>query len=355
MFLFRSFLMAVVLLLITSFWTETSHAQMSAGITIIPAFVEELVDPGAERTFTFVVTNESGEDKEYFIYARDIKGVEDGGRPIFADPNEEKTGFELTQWLSLGESSIRVPAGSSVEIPVTMRVPQDASPGSHFGGVFVSVEPPRLREIGAGVGYEVASVISIRISGDVIDTARVRAFSTDRLVYGDGNISFDAKIENQGNILIRPSGPVTITGMFGGQPQVFMVNDNRAGVFPGTVRDFEFDVTLDGFAFGRYEAVLALSYDAAYGQKTIDSSVVFWVFPAKILLIVLGVFAAIFLIGYALVRYYINQAIMRASGGRRIVSARYRRRGGVSRVLFVFVSVMSALALFLVALLILLA
>jgi hypothetical protein len=338
-------------LFLTSVPLFSVHAQASAGITLIPATIEKPADPGAVLAETLTVTNESNEDKEYYIYKRDIKGVESGGVPIFAEEGAEKTGYEMSEWVSLVADRVPVPAGASVQIPVTITVPSEASPGSHFAGIFVSVEPPRLREIGAGVGYEVASILSIRISGDVVDTARIRSFSTDKLLYGTKDVHFVARIENQGNILMRPRGPITITGMFG-KPEVFTVNENLAGVFPGTTRDLTFDWKSEGFGFGKYEAVIALTYDGNGGQKTIDSTLVFWVFPIKIMLSILAGFLAIFVLGYVFTKYYIRQAIMRASGGRRIATQRYRKQVGVSRFAFVFISVMTVMVIFLIVLLI---
>ncbi len=331
---------------------SSALAQDNAGITLIPATIEERADPGTTQSHTLKITNVSGADKEYFIYKRDITGVEAGGVPLFAEEGTERTGFELTDWLVLPTEPLKVPAGATVELPVVINVPADASPGSHFGGIFVSAEPPKLRETGAGVGYEVVSVVSIRISGDVIDTARVRSFSTDKLLYGAKNVQFTAKIENQGNIMIRPRGPVTITSMFGSEPVVITVNDNQAGVFPGTMRDINFEWNDESLGFGRYEAILALAYDGEDGQKTIDASLIFWVFPIKVMLGFLAGLIIIVVGGYAFTKYYINQAIMRAAGGRRIVPQRYRRQVGVSRFTFVFTAIMAAVVLFLLILLI---
>lgn len=331
---------------------QTTNAQDSAGITLIPATIEEAADPGSSLTQTLKVTNESNVDKEYFLYTKNIRGVNAGGAPLFAEEGSEETGFELTDWLIIQTEPLTVPAFSSVEIPVTINVPVDATPGSHFGGIFVSVEPPKLREIGAGVGYEVASIISIRISGDIIDTARVRSFSTDKLLYGTKEVQFTARIENQGNILIRPRGPLTITSVFGGKPEVMTVNENLAGVFPGTARDINFTWSSDGFGFGKYEAVLALAYDGKDGQKTIDATVIFWVFPIKVMAGILFAIVTVVFLGYVLTRYYINQAIMRSAGGHRIVPTRYRRQVGVSRFAFIATAILATLILFLLVVLI---
>lgn len=323
-----------------------------AGITVVPTTIEQAADPGAVIQESLVITNESTEEKEYYIYKRDIVGVEAEGVPVFAEEGAEKTGYELTEWIQLQTEPIRVGPGQKFTLPVTINVPSSASPGSHFGAVFVSAEPPKLRSIGAGVGYEVGSIISIRINGDIVDNARVRSFSTDKLFYGSKNVSFTAKIENQGNILIRPRGPVTITSMFSSKPRNVLVNESQAGVFPGAMRDFNFTWSEEGLGFGRYEAVLALSYDGDGGQKTIDSTLVFWVFPGKVMFVVLGIFLGIFLVGYVLTKYYINQAIMRAAGGRRISPQRYRKQVGVSRFTFVVVALLVVLVLFLIILLI---
>jgi hypothetical protein len=326
-------------------------AQESAGITLIPAMIEEAANPGDSLNQVLKVSNESNVEKEYFLYKRNIKGVDAGGVPLFSEEGEDVTGFELADWIEIQAEPLKVPANATVELPVTIRIPEDASPGSHFGGIFISAEPPKLREIGAGVGYEVASVVSIRISGDVIDTARIRSFSTDKLLYSTKDVRFIAKIENQGNILIRPRGPLTITSIFGGKPEVITVNESLAGVFPRTMRDLAFSWNSEGFGFGKYEAVLALAYDGEDGQKTIDATAIFWVFPIKVMATGLAIVIGISVLGYALTRYYINQAIIRAAGGHRIVSPRYRRQVGVSRFTFVMTALLATLILFLLVIL----
>lgn len=332
-----------------------AHAQgaQEAGIKLVPATIEKPANPGDVIVEELTVTNISNEDKEYYIYKRDIQGVEEGGVPVFADEGAEKTGYEMVDWMEFQSEPIKVPAQGEIKFPLTIRVPETASPGSHFAGIFISVEAPRLREIGAGVGYEVASIVSIRIAGDIVDNARIRSFSTDKLFYGSKDVEFSIKIENQGNILIRPRGPLMISSMFGGDPDVVMVNENLAGVFPGTVRDLEpFVWKEESIGFGRYEAVLALVYEGEFGQKTIDASLVFWVFPVKVIVPILIGFLSIFLIGYLFTKYYINQALMRAAGGRRIPTQRYRKQVGISRFAFVFVALMAVLVLFLIVLLI---
>lgn len=332
--------------------THTVYAQSSAGIKLLPVEIDKTVSPNDTFTENITVQNLSDQDKDYYLYKRNISGVEDGGVPLFAQDDAEKTGYELTDWFTIQTEPIHVLAHGSYVIPVSFAIPSTVTPGSHFGAVFISAEPPKLRENGAGVGFEVATIINFRVSGIVSDEARIRSLSTDKLFYSSKEVSFSAKIENKGNILIRPHGPLTITSMFGGTAKVISVNDNLAGVFPGTVRDYVFNWKETGLGFGRYEAVLALVYDGNDGQKTIDATTVFWIFPANVIIsIIIGAIVLIVL-GYFGTKYYINQAIIRASAGRRLPTKQYRRQVGVSRLTFVMITLMAIVALFLIVLLI---
>lgn len=332
--------------------SEEVSAQ-GAGIKVIPAVIETQAEPGQVLTETVVVTNLNEEEKQFYVYKRDIVGTEAGGVPIFADENAPKTGFELTEWVSFLSEQITLAPGAEYTLPITITVPMDASPGSHFGGVFVSAEPPRLRQTGAGVGYEVASILSIRIAGDVTDSARIRSFSTDKLFYGTKDVSFLIKIENQGNILIRPRGPMTIRNMFGGEVANLLVNDTLRGVFPNTVEDLVVEWKEEEPGFGRYEAVVALAYDGDGGQKTIDAVVTFWIFPSKIIIPVLVGLAVFFAAIYLFTKMYISQQVARTTGVRRIVSRRGGRRSGLSRFMFVFMVMFTVSILFLILLLLL--
>jgi hypothetical protein len=323
----------------------------AAGIALEPATIEQLATTGETINETLTITNLNSQEKQYFLYIKDIKGVDSGGTPIFADPNAPQTGFEVSSWVHLDKTSYTLGPNQQLSIPVQIAVPENASPGSHFGGIFASVEPPKIREIGAGVGYEVASIISIRIKGKVNDSARVRSFYTDKLLYGSKNVNFTAAIENQGNILIRPRGPLTITGMFGGKPEVITVNNDQAGVFPGATRELKFSWHGDGLGFGRYKAVLALLYDGNGGQRTIDATTIFWVFPMKVIIPAAIALGIILLLGYFGTRMYVRSAVMRAAGSRKIAPQRYRKQVGISRGLFVTISILVVVLLFLIVVL----
>ena len=333
----------------------TASAQDSAGVSINPATIEDSADPGQFIETSIDITNLSGTAQEYYVFARDIIGVRDGNAPEFAEEGREQTGFELSTWVTLPEEPYTLEPGGRVTVPVTIQVPDNASPGSHFGGVFVSIEPPRLRTVGASVGYEVASIISLKISGDAITNAQIREFSTDKIIHGLTDVNFNVRLQNTGNVLVRPHGPLEVYNMFGSRVYEASFNDSLGGVFPGTIRDFKIAWRDENPGFGRYQAVLALVYEDDNGNRTIDATVSFWILPLNIIFPAAIVLAVLLVVSYIGVRIYVRRAVQSASGGRRQLARTRRKSKQVSVLMLVSVVLLTVTALFLILLLLMFA
>ncbi len=348
----RAIFLSIVLLGSFIFTTTPALAQSSggAGVGLSPAVIEEPMGPGETRQFNLEISNLSATDQTYYLFRKDITGVRPGGVPIFAEENAERTGFELSEWITLGVTEVDVPVNESAVVSFILEVPENASPGSHFGGVFVSVEPPKLRSTGAAVGYEVANIISIRVAGEALESAQIRQFSTDKYLYGSTNIKFLVRIENEGNVLVRPTGPLEVNNMFGKQVALLNFNESLSGVFPNTDRDFEITWEDESPGFGRYEAVLSTSYGSEGQKNTISSTVTFWILPMNILVPAIIILAVILLSIYVGVKLYIRRtmAVMSAGKTRRLVKS---RRHNEFPLLMVIVSMLTVTALFLIILL----
>lgn len=325
-------------------------SAQGAGVSITPATIEETLEPGVSKTYSLNVENLSSNDQKYYVFTRNISGVKDGGVPVFADSNLERTGYELSDWIELPISEIDIPEKEKSGFEFTISVPENASPGSHFGGVFISVEPPKIDKSGAAVGYQVANIISIRVAGDAVEEASIRQFSTSKFFHGSQNVDFSARIENTGNVLVRPIGPLEVYNMLGKKVGTVMFNEERAAVFPNDTREFaNINWKGDSPGFGRYEAILSAEYGDTGAKKTMSSTVTFWVLPMSIIGPALGVLAFILLLTFIFVRVYIKRSLAHLSPGRRIV--RTRRRKGSSTTLLIVVITLTVTALFLIVLL----
>lgn len=345
-------IITALLLSVFIFVPEVTNAQ-NAGVRISPATIEETVEPGITKTYDIEIENLNNFEQEFFLFTRNIRAVGEGGLPIFANSRWEQTGYELADWITLPATNITIPANGREVIQVNMAVPIDAA-CSHFGGVFVSAEPPDIENSGAAVGYQVANIMSIRVNGDCIEEASIRQFSTGKFLYGSQDVDFEVRIENTGTVLVRPSGPLEIFNALGKKVGDITFNEPPAGVFPGDTRVFT-DVRWlgDGVGFGRYEAVLSPVYGEDGSRKTMSSTVTFWILPLGIIGPAFGVLAFILLVTIVAVRMYIKRALAQMNAGRRMV--RRRTKAGPSMSLLLTVSVLIVLALFLLVMLVLFA
>ncbi|MFZ2886898.1 MAG: hypothetical protein WA021_03710 [Minisyncoccia bacterium] len=298
-------------------------AQGVEGLQIKPAVIEDRADPGETYNFTVNVTNVSETERTFYLTAQDIRGLDDRGNPLFAEPGEG-TPYELSGWVSFPGASITLKGGESRNVPITVRVPREAAPGSHFGGVFFDIEPQQAESTGAAIALRVGSIIALRISGDTTEDARLREFSTEKRIYSTPNVGFNSRVENLGNVLLRPHGLIEITDMRGTNVATVRVNDTGAPIFPETDRVFTTSWNHDGFAFGRYQAIVSLVYGEDE-RKTITGTTAFWVLPLKPILTVLGTFLGIALVLYLYIRMYIRRKLGEM-GGNRSNADYYERR-----------------------------
>jgi len=347
-FFVRAFFLLVGILFIVQ--THEVLAQ-AAGAQILTKPIDELVTPGDVLTRTITLRNTTTGTQVFFFSVADIVDVRDDESPIFATPSNNPTEYELATWISVPTESVTLAPGASTEIAVKVTVPQSASPGSHFAEIFAGVEPPRLRQNGAGVGYKVGTIVTLRVKGEANETARIRSFATDHLVFGKPSVKFTTRVENPGNVLIKPHGPLEIFNMFGKRVAIINVNDNMNGVFPGHIRPFETIWDEKDFAFGRYQGIVSLIYGEHGHETTVSATLSFWVLPINIILPVLGILLFLILAMYFGVRLYIRRTLDAYNISQR--RSAYRRRStGVTRLTFVAVSLLLIIGIFLIAMLV---
>ncbi|MCA9366662.1 hypothetical protein KC887_00150 [Candidatus Kaiserbacteria bacterium] len=330
-----------------------SHAQQ-AGLSITPAMIEESpVVPGTSRQYNIKVENLNDFEQTFYVFTRNIKDVGQGGVPVFA-ADYEATGYELADWIQLPYGEVTIPAHEKINMPITITVPEDAAPCGHYGGIFFSADPPKIEKSGAAVGYQVASIVNVRVSGECIEQAIIRQFSTDKFLYGKQDVTFTARIQNQGNVHIRPYGPLEIYNSLGKQVGAITFNESQRAIFPGNTETFSgVHWQGDGVGFGRYEARLSPTYGENGAIKTMTSTVTFWILPWNIIGPALGVLAVLLLITFVAVRVYVKRTLAHLQvGNRRLV--RSRRRGGSSTML-ILTTMLVVIALFLLVLLVIFA
>ena len=234
------------------------------------------MDPGDRFSTSITVTNPASTPNQFTIGVQDISNIDQSGKPVFSSSSVPDYG--LSTWVTVPNPTVTIPAGGSVTVPFTIAVPKTAAPGGHYGAIFASYGATKPVLNGAGIGYQVGALIDLRIAGNANEQADVREFSTDKALYQSPNVTFTATVADEGNVLLRPRGPVDVTNMFGQKVGKIIMNDSNEAIFPGTSRTFTAQWIGNGFMVGQFNAVMGLSYgDTA--NKTTSASLSFWVIP----------------------------------------------------------------------------
>lgn len=319
--LFGSFFLIIFLAFIGLFFAVGDLSAQTTpdrdAIKTQPSIIEEVVDAGDVKSFTITVTNKSERTETFYPAVENMRGISDQGEPLFT--TEDETGFGLSEWASIDQSSVTLDPEESGKFSFTISVPEEAGPQGYYGAFFVSRLAPEQRQTGASVDIKVGTLLSFRIQGDAHEEAVIREFVIGKNIYQNNEkVEFTIVVENLGNVLARPRGVINLVNMFGDQVAQVVVNHPRpGGVFLGASRTFNVEWEPEGFNFGRIHAELDLTYGET-GERTISDKASFWVLPVRAMMfgaIGIIVFVATF---FVLVRIYIKHQIKRVTGGRKV-------------------------------------
>lgn len=198
--------------------------------------------------------------------------------------------------------------------------------------------------------------MNLRVAGDVIEEAQIREFAADSLIYSNPSVHFITKVRNLGNVLVRPHGLIQISNSTGKTIGTITLNESAGGIYPDTERDFDGAWNDDVFRFGRYHAVVSLSYGQE-GKKTISEDLSFWILPLKVIIPVLSVLLLIISLVYFSVRMHIKSQVREiertagaSSRGNKEMVKQLSARSPLSRLAFVAIVLLSFTIVFLLVL-----
>ena len=328
---YKKILLFLAIFLFIFIIADITQAQSSAGIKISPIKTEEMVDPGEVFKSQIKVTNESGETRTFYVYLRDFKSEGESGMAKLVIPGTEE-GYYLASWIDVSREGIELAPGQERVVPFTVNVPEDIGPGGYFGAIILGTEPPRIQqqneEKGAGmsIAQQTASLLLLRVKGDVFEEAHIREFNTDKDFYNTPFlVDFLIRIENTGNVHIKPHGAISIKNMFGKEVRVLKINENGGNILPRSIRRFNENTWEERSAFGKYTATLGVTYgvsvnDGGQGKNSLVAIKTFWIIPWRIIIPVFLTLLFISGIFILLIKLYKNKAVKKAM-----------RRAGISQ------------------------
>jgi hypothetical protein len=310
------------------FFTPLTYgAENGTTIKITPSIYDNpsfcLVKPGDVRSGQIQLTNDSRTEITLYAYLRDFKSEaeDETGVAKLVIPGSEEGNY-ISSWITISSEGMIIPPGGNRSVPFVINVPENVGPGGYYGAIVFGTQAPKPKpgeaDTGAaiGVSQQAASLILLQVEGKADERANIREFKTDKLFYSTPfSVNFSTKIENLGNVHVKPRGIIKIKNMLGREVASLMVNDKASNILPKSARLFT-NTWKDNFGFGKYEASLALSYgttpdQGGEGRKTLTMFWYFWVFPAKILISLISSLIILIALFVVFLRFYKKWAIKR--------------------------------------------
>ncbi|MFI6942791.1 WxL protein peptidoglycan domain-containing protein [Streptomyces sp. NPDC050418] len=179
-----------------------------------------MADPGTTLKDKVTVTNKADEPLTFKLYASDAYNTpRDGGFAVRA-LGEKQRG--IGAWAKPAKSRVTVPPKKSLDIPLTIKVPESAEPGDHPGALVALDEQidPAEGSVEVGVQRAVGARIYLRVGGPTVpglSVENVKMKHDKPLVpgFGKSTATITYTLHNRGNVTLNPKVELTAKGLFG--------------------------------------------------------------------------------------------------------------------------------------------
>lgn len=293
---------------------QASNANTAQGIEISPALVELNGAAGGTYAINLTVTNVTLTDLLYTVSVDDFTAKDETGTPQILLDSPLPESASIRNWVAT-PTTFTLKSRESRTVTAQVTIPANAEPGGHYGVVRFSGQAPEVEDTGVGLSASAGTLLLIRVDGDINEQASLASFFTaingnQTFLFETSPISFVTRINNEGNIHVKPVGSIEVKNAFGGIVTTIPLNAEKSNVLPDSIR--RFDTQYDGgWMIGYYTANLTLGYGTT-GQA-LTSTISFWVIPYRLILAALLVLVTVGYILSRLVKVYNKRIITKAT------------------------------------------
>jgi hypothetical protein len=330
---------SLIAVLIICFFVFKANAQAPASfdLTVSPVFFDLSANPGDNLTNKIRVRNNTQEDAVITI----------GLKKFTSDSNGDLTLSDLNDntisWIKFKSNTFVAKTNEWVDVPFEVSIPKDAA----FGYYWAVTLSETANGTTTKTGTQLTGVSAIPILLDVKKQGakaegKIVEFKTSSYINEYLPVDFTVRVQNTGNIHIRPQGNIFLRG--GGDKDLAILNVNNAqgAIIPNGQRSFIEEwsdgflvrepIVVDGqakldkngkpeqkltinwdkltsFRIGKYTADVILVFDNGTRDVSMEAKTDFWVFPYKIIGGILISLIIFIIIVRLILKAYIKKAI----------------------------------------------
>jgi P pilus assembly chaperone PapD len=240
-----------------SAWAQAQGSQNNIrGLTISPLTFD--IDTTSQRRVEREVRVDNITDTTLTLQgtARNFLPTGESSRPRIVD---EDTPYGITSWITITPAQFTLEPKKFIKLKISLDVPPNADPGGHYGAVTVKTVPNK----GTGqvaIVQEIATLLLVKVPGDIKEQASIESFAATPGITQRGPVKLHLRINNTGNMHIKPLANVTITNIFG--RKVAELPYEKGYVIPKSIRRYTTTWSPD-WVFGPYTATV----NVVYGQN----------------------------------------------------------------------------------------
>lgn len=307
-------------------------------ITVSPVFFDYAIEPGGIISDKIRVRNNTQDRLALRLDVKLLESAEDGAVSLKDAPTDS-----AASWVTFQTPRFTARPREWTDVPFSITVPNEAAFGYYLA---ISVNKDADA---AQIGQPVAKVSGAAAVPILLNVRREGAKAEGKLLeFKPQNglnqylpVLFTSKVENTGNVHIKPRGNVFIRS---NNKDIAILDINKANgnILPGGIRTFDTSwddgffvrepVVQDGqpkvdakgqpettlkiqwnkltsMRFGKYTANLLMVYDDGTRDVAIEGTTSFWVIPYTMLAILVGSLIVLFIVGRFLVRLYIKREL----------------------------------------------
>ncbi len=253
------------------------------------------IAPGESKTVIVNISNRLGSKRLFQFDAEDMTaggGENEGTIKLLGD---EVGPYTIKDYISVPYDRFYIENNERAVVPVTVSIPADAEPGGFYGSILTEVMPDETQVVEEDVAptaplvTRIGTLFYVTTPGEIAQEGSLVDFATlpDKSFYLGGPVNMGIVYENTGSVHLTPYGTVSVTNILG--DTVGLVELDPWYVMPQSVRTREISWDRE-FLLGRY--TVTADIERGYGNQTDTLSLVFWVFPWKI---IATVFAGVFI------------------------------------------------------------
>jgi len=168
-------------------------------------------NPGETIEDVATVKNFSNEPAEVSVYAVDASSNQSGSF-ILSFLHDDQSG--IGAWTDVSMKTLTIPPFEIIDVPFSITVPDDITPGQYLGGIVVengggaADEAVNGNATSVSVKTRIGSRVYLTVPGEVVEDIQLTDFSAKKEL--SGQTKFYLTIENNGNMAYEPTVKINV-------------------------------------------------------------------------------------------------------------------------------------------------